>query len=61
MYRCKMKIKNTDENRKLKRAVTNLALENMYVSKKFLIKLSKASADNDYEKLINETINKHKK
>ena len=56
-----MKIKNTDKNRKLKRAVTNLALENMYVSKKFLIKLSKASADNDYEKVINETINKHKK
>lgn len=56
-----MKIKNTDGNRKLKRAVTNLALENMYVSKKFLTKLLKASADNDYENLINETINQHKK
>lgn len=56
-----MKIKNTDGNRKLKRAVTNLALENMYVSKKFLTKLLKVSADNDYENLINETINQHKK
>ena len=56
----KMLIKNTEQNKKVAKVVSTMAVENMYLDKEFIEELAKAAnGEKTYEELRQELIKEY--